>query len=155
MNRSSIDEELFEAAKENNVSEVRRLLSNGADVNANDQNGITALHKAIDKGHAQVVKELLDHGAGIEAKDNHGKTPLHCACWNGHLCVVNELLSPNESNGVTTNILGKRKSRAEANMEVMDYRGNTPLHTATRNGHLVFKIRWALHLQSHMSVDSY
>jgi ankyrin repeat protein len=131
---NSIDEELIEVVGENNLPEVRRLLSVGADVNAKDRFGNTPLIEASCYGHLQVFQALLDHGADIEAKDNFGRTPLHEACWKGHLPVVNELLSPNDGNGATS-IHGKRMSRG-ANVEARDRFGNTPLHAATDKDHL-------------------
>jgi ankyrin repeat protein len=133
---NSINDALFEAAKENNLLEVRRLLRAGADVDAKDQHGWTPLYWACGHEHVQVVKELMEHGADIEADTSHGLTPLHCACSRGHVAVVNELLSPNDSNGATTNsILGKRKSRG-ANIEAKTNQGNTPLHIAILSHHL-------------------
>jgi ankyrin repeat protein len=132
---NSIEQELIEAAKENNLSEIERLLSVGADVNATDTVGFTPLHWASLDGHLQVFKELLEHGADIEAKDNYGLTPLHYACYNGHLAVVVELI-PNDSNGVTTSIHGKRKSRAGADVDAKNIYGDTPLHLASMFGHL-------------------
>jgi ankyrin repeat protein len=134
MNR--IGQELIEAAAENDLSEVRRLVSVGADVNAKDREGWASLHRASYSGHGQVVNELLVHGADTEATTMTGYTPLHLACNKGHLAVVNELLSPNDSNDTTTSILGKRKSREGANIEAKDCDGNTPLHFASQRGHL-------------------
>jgi ankyrin repeat protein len=134
MNR--IDQELREAVEENSLTEVCRLLSLGADVNAKDNFfGSTPLHVACRKGHVQVVKEILDHGGGIDTRDGHGWTPLHFACCSkGQLAVIIELLSPNDSNGTATNsILGKRKSRG-ANIEAKDRYGNTHLHLASLFG---------------------
>jgi ankyrin repeat protein len=133
---NSIDKELIDAARENNLPEIRRLLSVGADVNAKTNDGGTPLHRACYKGRSQLFKELLEHGADIEAKDNVGWTPLHLACCCGRVAVVVELLSPNDSNGATTTILGKRTSRAGANTEAKDDDGDTPLHFASGNGHL-------------------
>jgi ankyrin repeat protein len=134
---NSLDQELFEVTRENNLAEVRRLLSVGANANAKNYSGWTPLHWASIK---EVVNELREHGADIEAKDNDGSTPLHYACSVDHLAVVNELLSPgaeidanNETNGATT-ILGKRKRRG-ANIEAEDECGNTPLHIASGQGH--------------------
>jgi ankyrin repeat protein len=96
MNRmNSIDRELIEATKENNLPEVSRLLGAGADVNAkeNDDDDWTSLHWACKEGHSQVFKELLEHGADIDVEDNHGDTPLHLACYCGHVAVVKTLVS--------------------------------------------------------------
>jgi ankyrin repeat protein len=140
MNRA--DQELIEAARENNLPEVSRLLSVGADVNTKNNYGNKPLHWACSRGHVQVFKELVEHGADTEAKNSNGWTPLHWASGGGHLAVVIELLSPgdeihtNDSNGATTSILGKRKSRAGANTEAKDRFGDTPLHFASIFGRL-------------------
>jgi ankyrin repeat protein len=131
---NTIDQELIEAAEENNLPEVGRLVSVGADMNAKDNDGFAPLHVACFEGHVQVVKVLQEHGADIEIEDNDGWRPLHCACWHGHLAVVNELMSPNDSNGAITSILGKRKSRG-SNIEAKDRNGNTPLHFASIQDH--------------------
>jgi ankyrin repeat protein len=128
-----MDQELMEAANENNLPEVRRLLGAGADVNANDGIARTPLQRACYLGHVQVVVELLEQGADTEVKDYGGMTPLHRAVMNGHPAVVCELLSHSID---TTTILGKRKSRSGANVEARDNEGCTPLHFASWNGHL-------------------
>jgi ankyrin repeat protein len=132
---SRIDGELIDAALENNLPEVSRLLIVGADVNAKDNYGNTPLHRAGNRGHVQVVKELMGHGADTETKNRFGWTALQLACWNGQLAVFFELLSPNDSNGATTSILDKRKSRG-ANIEATTVAGNTPLHFACLRDHL-------------------
>jgi hypothetical protein len=54
------DHELIEAAAENDLPEVRRLVSVGADVNAKQDNfDRTPLSEASLMGHVQVVKEML------------------------------------------------------------------------------------------------
>jgi ankyrin repeat protein len=136
MNRI-LDQDLIRAAKENNLPEVSRLLSVGADANATDNVGLTPLHWACYHGYLQIFKELLAHGADIEATSiYYGRTPLHVAAVDGHLAVANELLSPNDSNDSSPTISSKRKSRAGANTEAKDNDGNTPLHCASGRDHL-------------------
>src|SRR6202021_1077658 len=54
-------------------------LDAGADVNAIDNQGDTALHGAAQKGDDQVVQFLVDHGAKLDIKDKKGRTPLDAA----------------------------------------------------------------------------
>jgi ankyrin repeat protein len=133
MNR--IDQELSLAAGEDNLPEVRRLVSVGADVIATYYCSWRPLQKSSYYGHVQVVKELREHGAAIDAKGNGGSTPLHFACYWGHLAVVNVLVSPaNDHSNDTATILSKRKSR-RADTVAKDSAGNTPLRIASLCGH--------------------
>jgi ankyrin repeat protein len=104
---AGIDKELIEAARrENNLPEIRRLLSVGADVNVRDSSGNTPLHWASGHGNFPVVTELVEHGADIEAKDNGGDTPLHWASWNGRVAIVQALLSSGANIFAANNIGG-------------------------------------------------
>jgi ankyrin repeat protein len=83
MNR--INGELIVAIGENDVPEVHRLLSVGADIEVKDHEGtITPLQSASFSGHVEVVKELMDNGADIEAENCNGWTSLHMASMMGH-----------------------------------------------------------------------
>ena len=64
---------------------VQLLLKLGADVNAVDANGETAMHAAALKNLPRVIQFLADHGAKIEIwnrKNKYGWTPLMIA--KGH-----------------------------------------------------------------------
>ena len=61
------------------VACVDLLVKAGADVNAHDHNGSTALHGAALFGYDDVVKDLVAHNADINAKDKKGMTPLDSA----------------------------------------------------------------------------
>jgi ankyrin repeat protein len=63
---------LFIAAGEGRSDVVRYLLAEGADVNAREQLGDTALTEAAYYGHVALVKELLAHGADVNAIGNDG-----------------------------------------------------------------------------------
>lgn len=64
----NVDEQLHMAAQEGDIEEVRHLLHLGADVNAFDEIGRTALHYAAAGEHLRVVELLLDNGAQVNAR---------------------------------------------------------------------------------------
>ena len=55
---------------------VRWMLQNGANVQAADDTGYTALHYAAQMDNASVINLLLTAGAKLEARDRKGRTPL-------------------------------------------------------------------------------
>jgi uncharacterized protein len=55
---------------------VTAAVSLGADVNAANQAGDTALHSAASQGYDTVVQFLADHGAQLNVKNKRGLTPL-------------------------------------------------------------------------------
>jgi uncharacterized protein len=61
------------------MASIKLCLDAGADVNAVDNQGQTALHGAAQKGWDQVVQFLADHGAKLDVKDKRGRTPLDAA----------------------------------------------------------------------------
>ena len=59
------------------TNKVRRLLERGAEVDARDRFGRTALFLAVyDDENLEVVRELLKWGANVNAQDDSGETPL-------------------------------------------------------------------------------
>ena len=98
---------------------MKRLLAEGAAVNAADSQGRTPLHQAAQNGHHEVflqddidvVQQLLAAGAGVHAPDAACRVPLHEAARSGSLPVVQVLL------------------QAGVVVHATDHNGYTPLHT--------------------------
>jgi ankyrin repeat protein len=61
------------------IASIKLCLDAGADVNAADIQGDTALHGAAQKGYDQVVQFLVEHGAKLDLKDKKGRTALDAA----------------------------------------------------------------------------
>ena len=72
---------------------VRALIKQGADVNAAQGDGMTALHWAAEKGDVALAKVLVTAGARLTATTRHGAyTPLHVAARTGRGAAVAALL---------------------------------------------------------------
>ena len=83
--------DLMWAASEGDVTGVARLLVQGADVDAADYDGRTALHLAASEGRDAVVRFLLDRHAAPSPVDRWGNTPLDDAKRAGHDVVAGHL----------------------------------------------------------------
>jgi len=58
---------------------VRLLIEWGADVNAANDDGLTAMHGAATNGANEIVRYLVEHGATIDVYDGYQQTPLSVA----------------------------------------------------------------------------
>ena len=58
---------------------MKVLLEHGANIEAKDHEGSTALMKAAERGHTSIVQVLLEYGANVDAKDHLGFTALERA----------------------------------------------------------------------------
>jgi ankyrin repeat protein len=73
---------------------VKTLLKGGADVNAAQGDGMTALHWAARNGDAELTQMLLFAGANVKATTRlGGYTPLMMAAEQGHATVIATLIS--------------------------------------------------------------
>lgn len=78
-----LGETLRIAAFAGHTSIVEPLLGKGAQPDARDMNGRTALHYAAHQGHEEVCNILLRHGASIGIEDGNGSTPIDLAVHRG------------------------------------------------------------------------
>uniref|UniRef100_A0AAY4D3A9 Ion transport domain-containing protein n=1 Tax=Denticeps clupeoides TaxID=299321 RepID=A0AAY4D3A9_9TELE len=98
------------------------LLKSGADVNAEQENGETAMHVAARHGNLQMLRVLIEEGGDVTWKSKAGENPVHVAVRHCHVQVVQEIL---------TYLTGER-SREEAQLCIRqeNLRGETCLHLA-------------------------
>lgn len=103
-----LESPVADAAQAGDVDQVRTLLQQGADVNAAQPDGLTALHWASMNNHGEIVDVLLYAGATVKPLTRvGGYTPLHLAARAGHAEIVTKLIAaganPNEwtATGVT------------------------------------------------------
>lgn len=109
---------LADAAERMDRPAVRRLLTQHADVNIAQTDGMTALHWATYRDDLELARLLVRAGATVGAANRYGVTPLSLACTNGNGAMVALLL------------------KAGANPNAPLPGGETPLMTASRSGAL-------------------
>lgn len=78
------------------------LLEYGADVNAQDHEGSSALGFAVQADHARSSKFLLDHGADADVPDESGIPPIAVAVIYKHSALLQMLLECGASVNFTT-----------------------------------------------------
>ena len=90
---ASSDSPVADAAMRRDIEAVRTLLREGADVNAAQGDGMTALHWTALNGDVTMMNVLLYAGATTEPLTRIGSyTPLHLASSRGHAATVARLL---------------------------------------------------------------
>jgi ankyrin repeat protein len=108
--------DIADAASRGDRAVVERLLKSGADVNAQQGDGATALHWAAYRGDAALTELLLKAGARADVANHNGSTPLWLAATSGDAAVIRALL----------------KAGANANEQLP--LGRRPLMLAARSG---------------------
>src|SRR5688572_405044 len=107
VDKTALNEELWNAARVGDVAAVRRALDKGADVNAGNRYQATALFFAADRGHVEVITLLLDRGANVNAMDTFYKfRPLMMAAMNGHAAAAKALLDRGSSGALDVMMAG-------------------------------------------------
>lgn len=87
------DSPVADAVMRGDSARVRALLKDGADVNAAQGDGMTALHWAASRGDVGTLQMLVYAGARVDAVTRNGSyTPLHLASRNARAAAVKALL---------------------------------------------------------------
>lgn len=110
------DAEVADAARRQDRDTVRALLAGGADTNARQPDGATALHWAVHWQDVDMAALLIKAGADVNAANDYGIVPLSLACGNGDAAAARLLLE------------------AGASPNVAQPTGETPAMTAARTG---------------------
>ena len=107
---------LHVACETGDLTIVRQMLDDGANVRSKDKDGSTPLHIASKYGYTNLIQELLKRGSDPMASNYEGSTALHVAC--------------NASCGAGVELL---LSSLQSKFPV-DRRLRTPLHMAIASG---------------------
>lgn len=116
--QGAIDYNLMIASSKGYLSEINRLISKGADVSAETEQGVTPLIFAALNNQNDAVKLLIAYGADIEKATMKGEMPLIIAVKNNNPGMAEDLI------------------RAGADINTGDKNNATPLHFAAVYGFL-------------------
>ena len=150
-NMAVAQSDLADAAMQRNSEAVRRLLKDGAEVNAVQADGATALQWAAYHGDTDMAAQLLKAGADPELANRNGSTPLWLAASQGNAAMIETLLEGGaDANellplGRRPLMLAARAGSVESVRELLEHgadvnaaetqRGTTALMQAADQGH--------------------
>jgi ankyrin repeat protein len=144
------DAPIANGAERGDWAKVAALVKSGADVNAAQPDGSTALLWAAYNDHLETARLLLQAGADVKAENHYGVTALSMACKNGNGALVQALLSAGADanttlrGGETALMTAARTGRVEpvkallaagAHVDATDRKGQTALMWAADEGH--------------------
>lgn len=89
----TMQEQLFEAVEGKEFDTVRELLNNGVDINAQDEQGRTAIMIATYANDAEMVKVLIDEGADVDIQDDMLNNPFLYAGAEGYMDVLKLIIA--------------------------------------------------------------
>jgi ankyrin repeat protein len=144
------DPDLIKAARQNKLDDVEKLLEEGANINAtDDQWGQTAISWAAEKGHLDVVKALHERKADLQIGDRANWCPVDWATSKDKKDVLSFFLAQEEDGshrywkgrsllfvaaqyGSVEDV--KRFARRDNGPDHLDSAGMTPLMVAAQHG---------------------
>ena len=91
-NRGRGADTIWNAAKSGKIATLKEHLAKGADVNRQDEMGVTPLSWAAMAGRAEAVELLINQGAKVNGKNRDGTTPLHGSAFLGRTEIVKLLI---------------------------------------------------------------
>ena len=111
------------ASSGGDLERVRALLDAGADIDALDEHGQTALMNAARRGDAQMVELLIQRAAGLNYTAKYRLTALMLAVINRHAQVVRLLVAA----GADRTIRGSQGSFARTPLDYALYCGEAEI----------------------------
>uniref|UniRef100_A0A7S0A3L4 SEC7 domain-containing protein n=1 Tax=Pyrodinium bahamense TaxID=73915 RepID=A0A7S0A3L4_9DINO len=132
---NEVDRLLLTFASSSNLVVVRWVFRLGANFDACDTNGTTALHAACRSGSLAVVRELIRRDLPLNATDVAGWTPLHVAFFMGRRSVAVWLMQSG-ADLAPRNLKGLAPSDLCSDVWLREAIGSCAAHRRTRGAEL-------------------
>jgi ankyrin repeat protein len=92
--KESLEDKLIKAVKNGDLKNVETLISQGVDLEARDDQNMTVLMIAAQKGYADIVSKLINAGADLDAINRYAaRTAFFYAYESGHPETVKILIA--------------------------------------------------------------
>lgn len=90
--QTRLNQQLIDAAWDNDIRRARALIARGADVNAKDNTVQSAYLISTSEGYLELLNLTLKHGADVDSKDSFNGTGLIRAADRGHADIAGRLI---------------------------------------------------------------
>jgi ankyrin repeat protein len=103
------------AAVQGDAAQIRKLIAQGADVNARDKDGLTPLMRAAREGRTEIARALVEAGADMNVRDcaSAGWTPLMHAIHKNQNDLARLLIERGADVNATTGDCREGKTKGE------------------------------------------
>ena len=125
-----MNKDWLDATNAGDVERVRALLDAGAEIDALDRYGQTALMNAAHRGDTELVRALVQLGANLDHTAKYRLTALMLAVISDHADVVRLLVAA----GADRNIKRSKGTLACTPLEYAEAYGKLELASLLRNG---------------------
>ncbi|WP_456379993.1 ankyrin repeat domain-containing protein [Thiolapillus sp.] len=137
---------LYLAMQRGDIEQIERHIAWGTDMNQLDRDGYAPLHTAVHKGRIAITRLLIKEGVDIHVRDSNGHTAMYHAVLGAHPRIADLLLKAGTTLDADTLLLEAARQGASkreiirylaehnANLEIKDSKGDTPLLIAIRQG---------------------
>lgn len=148
---TSPDQKLLKAATDGRINDMQAALDDGADINARNKKGETALRLSVMNNNIAATLMLVRLNADPNVQNNEGLTPLSRAAGQGFNDILKLLLdipgiaiNLQDNDGNTPLRLASIRNQTEsvrlllekgAHPNIQNHEGNTPLNRAASEGY--------------------
>lgn len=126
INPNRLGSELAEAIKRGDLQRTKKLIADGASINARRNDGSTPLSTASFNGRLEIAEYLIEKGARVMQTNRDGNTPLHVAAFMCQTEITKLFLKKGAH-------VRKKNNRGESAIDVVSSPWNEGLETFYRS----------------------